>query len=165
MFFTLERLIIKLPTDEKFTSFGHDYSEYCCCHTLGCDNIHHIFVIGHFSRSLWQFFLASPRVSTNSTPLRNLFMKWWILKHNNDSHRLMLLVISIFIHWNLLKINCTSKYGGNNPILLELSSWCLGIFPIFSIIFFTYIKWPSNLKDFIVLAKRYIHYTKVNKVY
>lgn len=57
----------------------------------------HIFITGHFATFLWMFFSGVLEIQHETIALRNCLMKWWITKHNNEAHKLILQATPIFV--------------------------------------------------------------------
>lgn len=75
-FFLWIDLRVKLPTNEKITSFGKDAADCYCCHRPGNDEINYMLVNRKFAKYICHKHSALVGTQYNCNDLRSLLMKW-----------------------------------------------------------------------------------------
>lgn len=88
-------------------------------------------------------------------------MKWWKLKHNNEVHKLIIQALPIFICWNLWKNRVAVKYGGNQSSVVRVKYLIFKDISHLLNTAFSYLNWPDNWKDLIIMVEGCQHETKI----
>ncbi|XP_075103442.1 uncharacterized protein LOC142178023 [Nicotiana tabacum] len=155
----------KLPTDDRVVSFGQPTVTRCvCCVRPQGESIDHIFSKGHFARIVWKKFSGIAGPHTDDLSLRQLLIKWWLMKANNAVHKLLLDTTPVIICWNHWKNKCGAKYGNmSSSITRVLFAIHSDILPLLKTSY-PQIQWPPNWIDIYILAENVKHITTTTQV-
>lgn len=85
------------------------------------DTIEHSFLSGDFAVNVWKMFAGIFGITCRNLPFYLFIIKWWDAEYRNDTHRLLLHAVPIFVCWNLWKNKCGSKYAGKSSNLARVN--------------------------------------------
>lgn len=105
----------KLPTNEKLNNFGTVPANcFCCSNRSRTDTINHIFNNGYLTVEVWRSFANMVGVKSDQSSLQQLIAQWYIMKHKNEAHKLILQATPILIcrtYGNIgVLVNMLAKY-------------------------------------------------------